>query len=127
MQSRVVVLDHHKTALETLPPNGKGPLNLTIVLDMKRSGATISYDYFLQSLRQRGQGFHLNLVEDEEVCRVESLFKYIEDADLWSWVLPDSKAFSSGLSDSRIEYNVEKNPAVFKQVSWTFESFIELL
>lgn len=112
VQSRVVVLDHHKTALETLPPNGTGPPNLQIVLDMKRSGATIAYDYFLQKLSP-SQTF----IPADKASRLEILFKYIQDADLWTWALPDSKPFSSGLGESRIEYSVPKNSAVFDQVT----------
>lgn len=111
---RVVVLDHHKTALETLPPRGTGPANLHLELDMTRSGATIAYDYFLQKLQ--AQSSSRNLVEGDNIMRVETLFKYIEDADLWTWALPDSKAFSSGLSDCAIEYSVQKNSSVFDQV-----------
>lgn len=111
---RVVVLDHHKTALETLPPMGTGPANLHVELDMTRSGATIAYDYFLQKLQ--AQSSPRNLVEGDKITRVETLFKYIEDADLWTWALPDSKAFSSGLSDSVIEYSVQENSSVFDQV-----------
>ena len=114
VQSRVVVLDHHKTALETLPPNGTGPPNLQILLDMKRSGATIAYDFFLQRLQ--AQSPSQSLFHDDEVPRLETLFKYIQDADLWTWALPDSKPFSSGLSDSGIEYSVAENAEVFDQV-----------
>jgi oligoribonuclease NrnB/cAMP/cGMP phosphodiesterase (DHH superfamily) len=109
-----VVLDHHKTALETLPPNGTGPPNLQVLLDMRRSGATIAYDYFLQGLQ--AQSPSQSFFHDEKVLRLETLFKYIQDADLWTWALPDSKSFSSGLSDSGIEYSVAKNPEVFDQV-----------
>ncbi|KAG0581149.1 hypothetical protein KC19_4G228500 [Ceratodon purpureus] len=111
---QVVVLDHHKTALETLPPNGTGPSNLQILLDMKRSGATIAYDYFLQKLQ--AQSPSQSFVRDDKVPRLETFFKYIQDADLWTWALPDSKPFSSGLNDSRIEYSVTKNAEVFDQL-----------
>lgn len=114
MQSRVVVLDHHKTALETLPSNGTGPPNLQILLDMKRSGATIAYDYFVQRLQAHSPS--QTFLHDDKAPRLETLFKYIQDADLWTWALPDSKPFSSGLSDSRIEYSVLKNAEVFDQV-----------
>ena len=43
---RVVVLDHHKTAQETLVGRDDLPANLTIEIDMSRSGATIARDYF---------------------------------------------------------------------------------
>ena len=43
---RVVVLDHHKTASEALEGSAHLPDNMEIHLDMERSGATISLDYF---------------------------------------------------------------------------------
>lgn len=46
---RVVLLDHHKTAaeiLDELRATSAWPANLEVVIDMDRSGATISWDYF---------------------------------------------------------------------------------
>ncbi|CAM6010776.1 unnamed protein product [Sphagnum balticum] len=136
----VVVLDHHKTALEMLPDGGDCPPNLEIVLDMKRSGATIAYDYFTEKLQEATNeaasvneqaeavqghqslfkvGGHKakGLVTDQkDIERVETLFRYIEDADLWRWALPDSKAFSSGLIDTHIEFSTAVNPSVFNEL-----------
>ncbi|CAM6122927.1 unnamed protein product [Calypogeia fissa] len=120
---QVVILDHHKTALDSLPQNGEGPQNLHCVLDMNRSGATISYDYFeekLLSSRTDVKGFprysaRASLVPTN-TDQIKSLFRYIEDADLWRWVLPDSKAFSSGLSDMSIELSALANPKVFGEL-----------
>ncbi|KAL6175742.1 hypothetical protein ACLB2K_052381 [Fragaria x ananassa] len=100
----VVVLDHHKTAVGRV-----GGVNVTSVLDMKRSGATIAFDYF------RGK---VN-VEGGETARfdgVRRVFEYIEDGDLWRWRLPDSKAFSSGFKDLNLQYDVGLNPALFQQL-----------
>lgn len=81
---------------------------------MKRSGATIAYDYFVQRLQAHSPS--QTFLHDDKAPRLETLFKYIQDADLWTWALPDSKPFSSGLSDSRIEYSVLKNAEVFDQL-----------
>lgn len=51
-----------------------------------------------------------------EFERVRRLFEYIEDGDLWRWRLPNSKAFSSGLKDLNIEFDVEANPSLFDQL-----------
>lgn len=45
-----------------------------------------------------------------------TLFKYIEDADLWRWQLPNSKQFHAGLGEMKLEYDVIKNPAIFNQL-----------
>lgn len=100
---RVLVLDHHKTAAAELTDSGlkEACPNLEVLFDMERSGATISYDYF------QPQG----LTPDQQ-----QLFKYIEDADLWHWQLPDSKAFSAGFASLQLELDARKNPDIFDQL-----------
>ncbi len=136
-------MDHHKTALEMLPNGGDCPQNLEIVLDMKRSGATIAYDYFTEKLQEAtneaasaneqaeavqdhqslfkvgGHKAKVLVTDQKDIERVETLFRYIEDADLWHWALPDSKAFSSGLIDTHIEFSTAVNPSVFNEVPKT--------
>ncbi|KAI4329768.1 hypothetical protein MLD38_028116 [Melastoma candidum] len=105
----VVILDHHKTALETLGCEGlmsRG--NVSKVIDMERSGATIAYDYF-----------KAKVADKDRVCefeRVRRLFEYVEDGDLWRWRLDHSKAFSSGLKDLNLEFDVRLNPSLFDQL-----------
>lgn len=116
--SRVIVLDHHKTALESLGSESSLGENVIKVIDMERSGATIAFDYFKEKLvSPADDGVVVNqpLVLDE-FERVRQLFKYIEDGDLWRWRLQKSKAFSSGLKDLNIEFNARINPSVFDQV-----------
>lgn len=108
----VVVLDHHKTALETLNQGIAVGGNVSKVIDMDRSGATIAYDFFKEKLLAIGDhGKTINKFE-----RVRPLFEYIEDADLWKWKLHNSKAFSSGLKDLNVEFNANLNPSLFQQV-----------
>ncbi|GKV05314.1 hypothetical protein SLEP1_g17342 [Rubroshorea leprosula] len=108
---RVVVLDHHKTAVEMLDADASIGENVTKVLDMERSGATIAYDYFIEKLVSGGSKSDLSRFE-----RVRRLFEYIEDGDLWRWSLPHSKAFSSGLKDLKIEFSLQLNPSLFEQL-----------
>ncbi|KAH6770520.1 DHHA1 domain protein [Perilla frutescens var. hirtella] len=111
----VVVLDHHKTALEMLGSGIPASGNVTKVIDMDRSGATIAYDYFKEKLL----GGDANSNIDDAVAefqRVRRLFEYIEDGDLWRWRLPNSKAFSSGLKDLKHEFDATSNPLLFQQL-----------
>ncbi|XP_021679910.2 uncharacterized protein LOC110664500 isoform X2 [Hevea brasiliensis] len=108
--SRVVILDHHKTAKEMLGGETLVGKNVNAVLDMERSGATIAYDYFKEKLVGNP---NQNIVS--EFSRLRPIFEYIEDADLWRWRLENSKAFSSGLKDLNLEFNVRLNPSLFKQ------------
>ncbi|CAK9164363.1 unnamed protein product [Ilex paraguariensis] len=124
---RVILLDHHKTALEMLRDEASVGGNVIKVIDMQRSGATIAYNYFKEKLLGGnvndvvdGREFTLRTFE-----RVRHLFEYIEDGDLWRWHLDDSKAFSSGFKDLNIEYNVRLNPSLFQQLlSMDLESLI---
>ncbi|PIN19440.1 hypothetical protein CDL12_07881 [Handroanthus impetiginosus] len=112
---RVVVLDHHKTAIEMLGSGMSTSGNLIKVIDMERSGATIAYDYFKEKLFGRD----VNSSKDDafgQFQRVRRLFDYIEDGDLWRWHLPNSKAFSSGLKDLNLEFDVKSNPSLFQQL-----------
>lgn len=121
-----MVLDHHKTALESLGTGASVSGNVMKVIDMQRSGATISYDYFKEKLL----GGDKNSVGDNwkskaaEFERLRRLFEYIEDADLWRWRLPKSKAFSSGLKDLNIEFDIRQNPTLFQQVKFGFLMFL---
>lgn len=108
----MIVLDHHKTALEKLAGFAVGE-NVTKVIDMERSGATIALDYFREKLKLDANQM---AVEVGEFDRVGQLFKYVEDGDLWRWRLTNSKAFSSGLKDLGIEYDVRLNPSMFQQL-----------
>lgn len=116
---RVVVLDHHKTALEMLGDRTFAGDNVIKVIDMERSGATISYDFFREKLLALGKVDNVSVDREMAVRELEQarhLFEYIEDADLWRWRLHDSKAFSSGLKDLNIEFDARLNTSLFQQL-----------
>ncbi|GFZ12310.1 hypothetical protein Acr_23g0006950 [Actinidia rufa] len=126
---RVIVLDHHKTALDMLGGAKASVIgeNVFQIIDMDRSGATIAYEFFKEKLlcgnSDVDSGHELAVREFE---RVKLLFDYIEDGDLWRWSLQNSKAFSSGLKDLNIEYHVRLNPSLFQQLlSLDLESLIK--
>ncbi|ESW24587.1 hypothetical protein PHAVU_004G143000 [Phaseolus vulgaris] len=113
--SRVIVLDHHKTALEKLGNEVSLGENVVKVIDMERSGATIAFDYFKDKLLSPDIAVkHPSVLDEFELAR--QLFLYVEDGDLWRWRLQNSKAFSSGLKDLNIEFDARKNPSLFDQL-----------
>ncbi|XP_022137681.1 uncharacterized protein LOC111009057 isoform X2 [Momordica charantia] len=118
--TRVIILDHHKTALEKLGDESSSGQNVTKVIDIQRSGATIAFDYFKQKLIQVAHGkFDVGSCHDKvlnEFERMRTLYEYIEDGDLWRWSLPNSKAVSSGLKDLNLEYDTLLNPRLFDQL-----------
>uniref|UniRef100_A0A3B6QGC4 DHHA1 domain-containing protein n=1 Tax=Triticum aestivum TaxID=4565 RepID=A0A3B6QGC4_WHEAT len=121
----VTILDHHKTAMESLCGSATLGENVNKVIDMQRSGATIAFDYFRNKLlteastsRNHGSGnsvTEMKYLPENKLEMVHKLFKFIEDGDLWRWTIPNSKAFSSGLKDLNIEFNVNSNGKLFDQ------------
>ncbi|ESQ30083.1 hypothetical protein EUTSA_v10011996mg [Eutrema salsugineum] len=109
----VVILDHHKTAIESLGDVSLTCKNVTKVLDIGRSGATIAFDYFTQKLMEESRG---NCREMNDFKRMRRVFEYIEDADIWKWKLSESKAFNSGILDLGIEYDFNQNHSLFQQL-----------
>lgn len=77
----LIVIDHHKTALEDL----KG-LEFCI-FNMDKSGGKLTWDYFFK---------------DESPW----LVKYTEDRDLWRWQLPNSREINANLSSHQLDFNV---------------------
>eukprot|EP00878_Enallax_costatus_P038257 GHUV01043442.1.p1 GENE.GHUV01043442.1~~GHUV01043442.1.p1 ORF type:complete len:165 (+),score=47.76 GHUV01043442.1:433-927(+) len=91
----VYVLDHHKTAAAQLADTSSHPPNLHVHIDMQRSGAMLARDWF----NPAGVSSQL-----------QQVFEWVQDADLWSWKLPDSRAFHAGLAAQNLEYSALKNP-----------------
>ncbi|XP_018492220.1 uncharacterized protein LOC108862558 [Raphanus sativus] len=119
----VVILDHHKTAIESLGDVSSTCKNVTKVLDVGRSGATIAFDYFTRKLMEESRG---NCREMNDFRRMRRVYEYIEDADIWKWELPESKAFNSGIVDLGIEYDLNQNESLFQQLlSLDHESVIK--
>jgi uncharacterized protein len=75
----VVVLDHHITAQHELENIEHAYKNISVILDMQRSGAMIAWEYFHKTPAPR-------------------LIHYIQDRDLWQHALPDSADFNAALS-----------------------------
>lgn len=106
--THLTLLDHHKTAIERFQDGSTAnglrkdlPDNFDAVLDVDRSGATISRDYFQPQGLSEAQ---------------QQLFGYIEDADLWRWALKDSKAFHAGFCGMGIEFDANQNRGVWDQL-----------
>eukprot|EP00742_Colponemidia_sp_Colp-10_P009832 GILJ01010757.1.p1 GENE.GILJ01010757.1~~GILJ01010757.1.p1 ORF type:complete len:331 (-),score=56.65 GILJ01010757.1:252-1244(-) len=110
---KVIVLDHHKTAIDAVErarETGEIPENMELHLRLDRSGATAALDYF--------ENLHGGpLLTDEQIwSRVKTLFSFVEDADLWKWQLPDSKLFHGGLGQLGLRYDATENGAIFDQL-----------
>lgn len=76
---RVVLLDHHATAIENLSGLTLEEDNIELVLDKERSGAMLAWDYF-------------------HSLPAPSLIEHIQDRDLWKFAYSNTKAIHAGLS-----------------------------
>jgi hypothetical protein len=98
---RVVVLDHHKTNMDTCDrilssnkEDGNWSANLYLIFDMKRAGCQIAWDWITAQLPVTTSDV------DESVSGPLPrpwFLEYIADRDLWTWRLPNSKLINSAL------------------------------
>ncbi|XP_049933150.1 uncharacterized protein LOC116251651 isoform X8 [Nymphaea colorata] len=116
---RVVVIDHHKSALLKVDPGEDCPRNLHLHLDTNKSSAVAAYDYFTQQLNTENsaeQQEKMCLINGEDAARILMLIKYIEDANLRKWELPDIRAFNIGIRPMFAKLNCVTNPYIFDQL-----------
>jgi len=104
----VLLVDHHKTAsdmLEALPLANQGkPLanqgKLYVIMNDGFSACNLVRRFLELPLGQERA----------------HLWDYIQDNDLYTHVMPGSKALTLGLKARGIEYDIEKNPALWSQL-----------
>lgn len=89
MNSRVVLLDHHKTALEKLSVSIDNPRpNMTIIFDMEKSGALLSWEYF------------------HPLLQTPLLIQHISDRDLWQFKLDGSAKIHKALVSYPMDFEL---------------------
>ncbi|MCL4486401.1 MAG: DHHA1 domain-containing protein [Nitrospirae bacterium] len=86
MARHLVLLDHHKSAMEKIQPLYPGDPD--IVFDMNRSGAMIAWERFFP-----GEP-------------VPNLIRYVEDRDLWRWSLPLSLEVTTAMASYAFDFDV---------------------
>ena len=109
--SSVTLLDHHADTAESLPTflASSPPSNFHHTMDMARSGAQLSWDFF-----NLGEPTFAAFKGSEEGAkRMQSVFALIQDNDLFLHKLPGSKAFTAGFAELKLEYNPAKNPSIW--------------
>uniref|UniRef100_J3LCN4 DHHA1 domain-containing protein n=1 Tax=Oryza brachyantha TaxID=4533 RepID=J3LCN4_ORYBR len=139
----VIAFDHRQSTLARIPRLGHCPSNLELNIDTTRSSAQATFGYFSKKLAGTksdsvsweyfifqfiiwcrlsnkkvsfAQYICENLLEQEDEERVFNILKYIEDADLRQWKLPNAKEFQTALRDERAKLNCITNPLVFEQL-----------
>lgn len=94
VSKHVRLVDHHKTAREMVDGMANPPANLEVNIDMKSSGCMLALAY--------GGANHLT----PEMRRV---FEYVEDNDIWTHRLPNSKEYSDGLAMLDLNFDFSGN------------------
>lgn len=120
---KIVLLDHHKTNAEiyqsqefldkydTEIKTGK----LEIIIDMKRSGCQIAWDYFT-FLTNENKFRWINLTTTIHNGTIRPWFiDYVADADLWTWKLKNSKEINIALNKLKHLDSIDNICKLFKQ------------
>lgn len=94
---KVVVIDHHKTAIENLSELRNSELlkihDSEIYLNSEQSGAILAWNYFHGKVTDMGICY-----ETYDPFHPPLLLRYIQDRDLWTKELPESDNVSCFLS-----------------------------
>lgn len=91
--TRVVILDHHDTAEKHVTKL----LNEDVVqgvFDQRFSGAMLTHHWLIEAGAPDWGPQIMDLVE------------YVQDRDLWTWKMPDSKEFNTGLRAYPLDFGV---------------------
>lgn len=83
----ITILDHHKSAEADLVDLSE---NVSVVFDMDRSGARITWDYFHPEAPTKDRPM---------------LIDYVMDRDLWKFVFPETKALSSYIFSHEYDFH----------------------
>ncbi|KAK9079420.1 hypothetical protein SSX86_001091 [Deinandra increscens subsp. villosa] len=114
---QVIGFDHRKTTLVDIHKYEHCYGNLSLQLNLEKNSSSAAYDYFCAKLSEmKCNNVPASLLNIEDQERMEMVLKYIEDADLRLWTLPDIKEFNIGLSNWRSKLNCITNPHMFEQL-----------
>ncbi len=83
--AQVTIIDHHISAEKDLQGLEQEHDNLTLIFDMTRSGAVLSWQYF-------------------HCAPIPELLLHVQDQDLWQFQLPDSHDVNAGLGSYPFEF-----------------------
>ncbi|KAG8088776.1 hypothetical protein GUJ93_ZPchr0011g28544 [Zizania palustris] len=118
----VIAFDHRRSTMARISHLGHCPSNLELNIDTTKSSARAVFDYLSKKFTGKKPDSDMceKLLDQEDEERVLSVLKYIEDADLRKWQLPNTKEFQTALRDERGKLNCVTNPLVFEQGGVTY-------
>ncbi|THG06024.1 hypothetical protein TEA_014358 [Camellia sinensis var. sinensis] len=114
----VIGFDHRKSILSKISSDHDCSGNLTFHVDIEKSSSTAVYEYFSAKLSEMkyGDGNAKSLLNPKDRDCMELVLKYIEDADLRRWILPNIKAFNIRLGKWHSMLNCITNPHMYEQL-----------
>jgi oligoribonuclease NrnB/cAMP/cGMP phosphodiesterase (DHH superfamily) len=106
--SSVVLLDHHKTAVDEVEHNLKHNNTCDVILRVESdmSGCMMALRYFFSPFDNEEYPAFFHGVEPPSEDTVK-LMTYVQDGDLWHHKLPNTKEVSAGLRSLDIDYTPE--------------------
>ena len=87
--TRVVLIDHHKTAIEDLQPLIDSQ-QIEAMVNVEKSGATLAWEWFFAS-------------SDDNMPQ---LLRHIEDRDLWRFALPNTREIQANVFSYPYDFEV---------------------
>ncbi|KAF7143967.1 hypothetical protein RHSIM_Rhsim05G0097300 [Rhododendron simsii] len=115
---KVIGFDHRKSVLSMVSCDSGSSGNVSFRVDLDKSSSTAAYEYFSTKLllTESSDGEVKYLLNPKQRDRLELVLKYIEDADLRQWSLPNIKAFNLALGEWRSMLNCMTNPHIYEQL-----------
>lgn len=115
---KVIGFDHRKSVLSMVSCDPGCSGNISYRVDLDKSSSTAAYEYFSTKLllTKSSDGEVKYLLNPKQRERLELVLKYIEDADLRQWSLPNIKAFNLALGEWRSMLNCMTNPHMYEQL-----------
>lgn len=98
----LLVLDHHKTAEFLTEPEFSG----NVVFDLNKSGAMLAWDWIHKDVNHRQWK---DFLKPDFYFGMEKLVEYVQDRDLWTWKLYDSKEVSAALASHELTFEEMDN------------------
>lgn len=115
--SKLLIIDHHESFLKFDISEKK---NLDVFFDLKKSGASLTYEYFINLIGKK-------YLPEILIKKLEEFIIYIEDHDLRANKYEKTEALISGLYKMQYELNVLKNSQVINKIlQFDIETYIKI-
>lgn len=102
----VILIDHHKTAIDDLSDLGSTRDNFSAYLSLEKSGAMLSWDYLMNTRIALDHGIIESFIDTEDYMEPPRLLLHIQDRDLWKFELPSTREIQAALFSYPYEFDL---------------------